>query len=335
LRTLQRDCLTVSHHDGGAVRYDITGRIRKNERDFDDQTDLDGVEHRWPALPQAARAIELLERLPTRAGSTVLFAGPNGRELDGAGVNKTIQVFIDLANEIAARHNLPVIAEDPGGVTAGRLRRTIGPFIRNRPDGAFALAVVYGHASSIIGAHYGGMKQTGSTRFLPRETADHIAATLNTINTSLDQGGGLSGPAAPEALTAAATFRGAILTSRDWKKILANPDIQTYDNPDSAVGCRFDPTSRPPCQNDTALDAHTEPDLANCHSSCRNRFYTDDHAHTHERTADQLDGWAELAPTPEAARLRRKAGEHRAAARHHCASRIGVDGTPLPDPSDR
>jgi hypothetical protein len=181
-------------------------------------------------------------------------------------------------------------------------------------------------------AHYGGMNQTGSTRFLPRETADHIAATLNTINTSLDAGGGLSGPAAAEALTAAATFRGAILTSRDWKKILANPDIQTYDNPDSAIGCRFDPTSRPRCQNDTALDAHSGPDLANCHTSCRNRFYTDDHARHHERTADELDSWADLAPTPEAARLRRTAGQHRAAAQQHWASRIGADGNPLEPP---
>jgi hypothetical protein len=86
-----------------------------------------------------------------------------------------------------------------------------------------------------------------------------------------------------EALTAANTFHDAILTSRDWKKILANPNVQAYDNPDSAVGCRFDPTTRPPCQNDTAQDVHTEPDLSNCHPGCVNRFFTDEHAREHER----------------------------------------------------
>lgn len=206
-------------------------------------------------------------------------------------------MFIDLASELAAHHHLPTIADDPSGVSAGRLRRTIGPFIRNRPDGAFGLAVVYGHASSIIGAGYGGMKQSGVTRFLPTETADHIAATLNTINSSLDSGGGLSGPAAQDALNAAITFQGAIVTSRDWKKILAKPDIQTYDNPDSAIGCRF---------------------------------YTDHHAQDHERKARELDAWADLALEPEAVRLRRTADEHRATADRHWTTRIGTALPPIP-----
>ncbi|MCC8243051.1 SDR family NAD(P)-dependent oxidoreductase [Saccharothrix luteola] len=53
---------------------------------------------------------------------------------------------------------------------------------------------------------------------------------------------------------------------------LADPDIQTYDNPDTAVGCRFDPATRPPCQNDTVQDAHTGPGPADCHPRCVNRF---------------------------------------------------------------
>ncbi|WP_043713993.1 hypothetical protein, partial [Kutzneria sp. 744] len=59
------------------------------------------------------------------------LAGPDGQAIDGMGVNKTVQVVISLANEIATRHHLPAIADDPGGVTTSRLRRTIGPFIRN------------------------------------------------------------------------------------------------------------------------------------------------------------------------------------------------------------
>jgi hypothetical protein len=70
--------------------------------------------------------------------------------------------------------------------------------------------------------------------------------------------------------------------------VLANPEIQAYDNPDSAVGCRFDPASKPPCRNDVAQDARTEPDLANCRKDCFNRFYTDDHAREHERKAQEL-----------------------------------------------
>jgi len=334
LRSLRRGCLTVQYPGNGAIRYRIDGRIRKKQRDATDQQSLDGVEHVWPVLPQAARAVEVLDHLPNPSRSDLLFCDPDGRPLDASGVNKAIGVFIDLANQIATDHRLPLIAEDPSGVTAGRLRRTIGPFIRNRPDGVFGLAVVYGHASSIIGASYGGMKQSGSTRYLPQETADHIAATLNTINSSLDHDGGLSGPAAQEAINAATTFRGAILTSRDWKKILTNPDIQTYDNPDSAIGCRFDPTTRPPCQNNTAQDARTEPDLSNCHPSCANRFYTDQHAHEHERKAAELDTWADLAPEPEAVRLRRKADEHRATAERHWQTRIGTDGTAVPTHPD-
>jgi hypothetical protein len=143
----------------------------------------------------------------------------------------------------------------------------------------------------------------------------------------------VSGPAARQALTAAATFQGAILTSRDWKKILANPDSQAYDNPDTAVGCRFDPTTRPPCQNDTAQDALTEPDLANCHPRCANRFYTDQHADEHERKANRLTAWAEIAPEPEAVRLRRRAEHHRATAQQHWVTRLDATGTPLRTPA--
>lgn len=282
---------------------------------------------------QAARAIEVLEELPDPQRSQLLFTDTDGQPLEVLAINRAIRAFIEFVNRLARDHRLPTIADDPAGVTTGRLRRTIGPFIRNRPDGAFGLAVVYGHASSVIGAHYGGMKQSGSTRFLSREAADHIAATLNTITASLQHGGGLSGPAAREALNAANTYQGALLTSREWKKILTNPAVQAYDSPDRAVGCRFDPTIRPPCQNDTVQDARTEPDLTNCHPSCFNRFYTDKHAHKHQRRAEELESWAELAPTPEATRLRRIAAEHRATAEQHWATRIGADGTPLPGPT--
>ena len=159
LRTLTRGCLKVRHLEGGAVRYLIEGRIRKGRRDEeDDQQSLDGVEHVWPVLPQAARAVEVLESLPDPSRSDYLFTDPAGRCLDGSPLNKAIRTFIDFANDLARVHHLPTIAADPDGVSAGRLRRTIGPFIRNRPDGAFGLAVVYGHAGSLIGAHYGGMK---------------------------------------------------------------------------------------------------------------------------------------------------------------------------------
>lgn len=329
LRSLTRACLKIHELEGGALRYLIGGRIRKGHRDESDQVSLDGVDHLWPVLPQAARAVEVLENLPNPLRSNYLFSDPTGVALDGAQLNKSMQAFVHFANELARQHRLPAIADADDGISAGRLRRTIGPFIRNRPDGAFGLAVVYGHTGSIIGATYGGMKQSGSGQFLRRETADHIAITLNNINTSLAGGGGISGPAAHQALDAATTFRGAILTSRDWKKILANPDIQTYDNPDRAVGCRFDPNSSPPCQNDTVQNARTEPDLTNCHKDCFNRFYTDEHALAHEDKAREYEAWAELAPEPEAIRLRRGAAGHRATAEQHWVSRIGIDGTPL------
>ena len=141
------------------------------------------------------------------------------------------------------------------------------------------------------------------------------------------------GPPPRKPLKAASTFQGAILGSRDWKKVLANREIQAYDNPDRAVGCRFDPTSRPPCQNDTAQDARTEPDLANCQNNCFSRFYTDVHAREHARKPHQLDAWADLAPEPEAIRLRRIAQEHRDAADQHWTTRMGPDGTPIPPPT--
>jgi hypothetical protein len=310
------------------VRYYVNGEILKKQRDADDQQALDGVAHRWPVLPQAARAIEVLERPPHSADSDVLCLDSTGQPLDSAASTARSGPSSSWPTSWP-RHRLLAIAEHEA-VSAGRLRRTIGPFIRNRPEGAFGLAVVYGHASSIVGAGYGGMKHTGSTRFLPQATAEHITATLNSLTASLHAGGGVSGPAAHQALAAAATFQGAIMTSRDWKKIVANPDIQAYDNPDSAVGCRFDPAVRPPCQNDTGQDAQIEPDLVNCHPRCANRFCTDQDAIEHGRQADRLDSWAELAPVPEAVRLRRRATGHRAIAEHHWATRIGAGGTSLP-----
>jgi hypothetical protein len=72
---------------------------------------------------------------------------------------------------------------------------------------------------------------------------------------------------------------------------------------------------------------------ANCHPSCTNRFSTDAHAGHRERKADQLHAWAELAPEPEAIRLRRTAADHLAAAEQHWATRIGADGTKLTPPA--
>jgi hypothetical protein len=63
------------------------------------------------------------------------------------------------------------------------------------------------------------MKQTDSTRFLARETVDHIAATLKTINVSLDDDDGRAGERGtacvlPVSCGSAMASRGAEITQK-------------------------------------------------------------------------------------------------------------------------
>jgi hypothetical protein len=351
LRSLKKGCMRVEDRGNGSIRWHIIGRISKGERDENGHKDHIGREHLWPSLPQAARAVELMERLTSNQPDVdLLFTFLDGTPLSRGAMQVTIDDFVSKANGLAMAHNLPArrhIHHDADRIVVSRLRRTIDTHIYNRPDGPFDLAVVNGHRGMETGPIYGGLKQSGHQGHISPALAETVARTLNTLGTVLDAGGGVSGPAAKDVIDAATTYKGSMATtfkgsiesSRDMKRALNDPNIRAFDNPDGAIGCKPRPGYPMPCQNDELEDRKTEPDQTNCKSECGNRYRTDTHAKTLEARAEaaeqlilqelQDEGLADLAPGPEAARLRARAESWRRQAQEHWDTRIGKDGALL------
>lgn len=343
LRSLKKGCMRVEDRGNGSIRWHIFGRISKSERDENGHKDHVGREHLWPSLPQAARAVELMERLTSNQSDVErLFTNLDGTPLSRAAMQVTIDDFVSKANGIAKAHNLSArrhIHHDADRIVVSRLRRTIDTHIYNRPDGPFDLAVVNGHRGLETGPIYGGLKQSGHKGHISPELAETVTRTLNTLGTILDSGGGVSGPSAKDVIDAATTFKGSIVSTRDMKKALDDPNIRAFDNPDGAIGCKPRPGYPMPCQNNELEDRKTEPDQTNCKSGCGNRYRTDTHALTLESNAEaaerfillelQDEGLADLAPGPEAARLRARAESWRRQAQEHWDTRIGKDGAML------
>lgn len=62
------------------------------------------------------------------------------------------------------------------------------------------------------------------------------------LNAALEDGLGISGPAARRAITAAATapqYTGTVITARQARQILANPQLAVYDNPHTLLMCVY------------------------------------------------------------------------------------------------
>ncbi|HEY1712578.1 MAG TPA: hypothetical protein VGG07_06725 [Solirubrobacteraceae bacterium] len=314
--------------DGGG-RHLIRGRVFKTARDEDGNHLTEGAmrEVPWVAITPVVNAIRVLEHMVP--DGDLLFDArchnlPNQRQNNGGALSKTslwhrIDDFTAWTNTLATRLERPgeVIPEDPhGGVGLGRFRRTLAWHIARRPGGLVALAIQYGHLRTAVSASYAQHSRDGIHDLLDVETARATIDTVTQLHADLQDGAGISGPAARRAINAATQaprFAGTAITARQARKLLTNPDLAVYENPESMLMCVYK-ADKALCHRSIATET---PSLDRCVSTCANIARTDAHADQLDLRARELEKNAEHVPQLLAERLRAHADELRTLAERH------------------
>jgi hypothetical protein len=170
--------------------------------------------------------------------------------------------------------------------------------------------------------------RNGIHELLDFETARAVAQDLTDVHEALDNGGGVSGPAARRLIQAAGTehrrFAGLVTTTRQAHSLLADPALNVFNNSEAFLLCNYD-RSKALCH--PSRGGQTTPSLDRCSSNCANIARTDEHAQQIEDAAAELRAQAcsPLLPEPLADRLRQKADHLAQLAADHRVSRITVD----------
>jgi hypothetical protein len=318
----------------------VTGRHLIRAREYKTAVDehgnhlSGGVERDvpWVAITPVVNAIRVLERMvpagellfDSSAHDSTGKAGNTGSIVLGA-MRVRIEHFVEWANTEATRQNLAheAIPPDPqGNIGLKRFRRTLAWHIARRPNGHVALAIQYGHMrSAVVSGRYAGRSRDGIHDLIDIETVRAVADTAAELTDDLNNGGGVSGPAARDVIKIAARatqFSGAPITANTARKLIANQDLIIYDNPQAFLLCRYKP-DRALCQRDGITDS---PKLEACLPNCGNIARTDQHAAQLRARADQLDQQAAHTPAPIGDRLRANAAKLRHYANTHDNTRI-------------
>ncbi|WP_326612280.1 integrase [Streptomyces scopuliridis] len=306
-----------------ARRHLIYARQFKVARDEDGNHDSAGVvrEAPWVAVPQVVTAVRVLEQL---GGHGLLFAAElhdprqserrSGRSLAIATMSNRIEAFIDWVNTHAhsrGRQAEAIPADTHGRVGTGRFRRTLAWHIARRPGGLVALAVQYGHMRTLISEGYGSRSRGGIHDLLDFETARNVAEHLSEVHEALQDGEGVSGPAARRLINAAAQehhrFGGIIASVRQARSLLADPTLNVFENTEAFLFCNYD-RSKALCHPGRRGKTQA-PSLDRCKTNCANIARTDSHARQLREAADDLGRQAasKLVPEPLTDRLLERA----------------------------
>jgi integrase len=319
---------------GGEGRCLIRGHVFKAATDEDGNHISAGTERDvpWVAITPVVNAIRVLEHM-VPPGSLLFDRNVHDLRSQRSGTGSLkltslrtrIEDFTGWANAEAARHALrsEIIPPDPHGlITPSRFRRTLAWHIARRPGGLVALAIQYGHLRTTLPSQgYAARGRHGIHDLINIETACVVADTIAGLHDQLDNGGGVSGPAARRAITTAAQaprFTGTLINATTARRLLANQDVTIYDNPQAFLLCHYK-RSRALCHRDGAKDT---PSLDHCVPGCANIVRTDQHATLLRDRADVLDKHASLAPQPIADRLSASAAKLRDLAATHARTRI-------------
>ena len=149
---------------------------------------------------------------------------------------------------------------------------------------------------------YGNRSRNGIHELIELETALATAGTAAALREDLDNGGGISGPAARRAILAAAAasrFAGTPITLAAARKLLKNEDAMIYDNPHALVICHYK-RDKALCHRDGVKDT---PSLDRCVPGCGNIARTDQQAAQLRDRATALETQAGHVPQPVGDRL--------------------------------
>ena len=311
---LKRGCCQLSDPADDLSGYEIRGLTFK-KRGRDGNTIRGGVERRnpWYVIEPVARAVKVMERLHPHEllFPVAAFGIKTGRSTTRSArttvVNQNIRSLIDWCNESAGRR--PVIPPDPNGpVTIMKFRRTVAWFIYRLPRGLIALGSQYGHINPLQSEGYGRRSWSGMSDVL-EENAFAIRDRLEDGHKQLTAGEGVSGPAAERFVGNVkeykAQFRGSVLTPRDAKTLLRNPNLHVYDNPEQHLACCYD-DSQALCHpsNDRRPGIGQSPDLLRCDPKCANTVRTDSHMAALGEEVESLEAQIASPIIPEPMRIR-------------------------------
>jgi integrase len=339
---LERGCCTIEQREDGTVRYRITGRHFKGVTDENGNTIPDGEvrSQPWTVIEPVHRAITVLEEL---ADGQPLFpwefsraAKPRsylGNVMTAKTANARISRFTAWANTLAdahERHHEMIPADPDGPVTLRRLRRTVAWFINRQPGGRIALGIQYGHLRASLAESYGGRSRVDMLQILDLEQAMATADTLAEAAERLDDGEGVSGPAARRYIAAArefqAAYAGGFASKRQYTALLNNPRLQVFEHPTALLTCNHDPLKAlcDPNRGKPGAQPQRTPSQDRCHSACANISRTDTHIERIQAELDQIE--AEIAdglvPLPIQQRLRQRQATLKAIIAGHHATRI-------------
>ena len=260
---LKRGCCQLSDPTDDLSGYEIRGLTFK-KRGRDGNTIRGGVERRnpWYVIEPVARAVKVMERLhPHELLFPVAAFGINAarsasRSANTESVNRNIQALIEWCNESAGRE--PLIPSDSNGpVTTRKFRRTVAWFIYRLPRGLIALGSQYGHINLLQSEGYGRRSWSGMSDVL-EEHAFVLRDRLEDGHEQLAAGEGVSGPAAERFVGSVKEykerFRGSVLTPREAKVLLKNPNLHVLRQPRATprLLLRRIPGPLPPQQRSTA-----------------------------------------------------------------------------------
>jgi hypothetical protein len=224
-------------------RHLITSTVYKTARDADGNHRSEGEvrDVPWVAIAPVVNAIRVLERM---VPDGQLLFDHHAHDLRGTRVGTgsltvhtlgiRVEDFVTWANKEAASHGLAheVIPPDPHGkLGTERFRRSLAWHIARRPGGLVALAIQYGHVRTFVSAGYAARGRDGIHDLLDVETARATIDTVAGLNAELEDGSGISGPAARRAIKAAVTaaqYIGNVITARQARPIRATPELALY-----------------------------------------------------------------------------------------------------------
>jgi hypothetical protein len=347
---LEVGCCPPPVDDGvGNVRYQLLGNFYKGARGVDGKLLQEGARRQipWITIPPVARAVAVLERVAT---TSALFpakdpwtihrgrpdADRTGRFTTAETAGDRVMAFVGWVNRYAASQSLAAeqIPDDPAGsLSLSRYRRTVAWHIARLPGGRIALAIQYGHLRATQSDAYGALSRHGIRKVLDVETAMGIAQFLQDITDRLDDGEGISGPAATRMIKSAreraARFEGMYLADKDLKKLLLDPDFQVFDNPDALLTCNKDPDKAlcDPDRGRRVPGPAVPPALERCNPGCANIARTDSHMRDAALEIEQLHAEADdpLTPWPLAERHRQRISALETTIKRHERTRVVIN----------
>lgn len=143
------------------------------------------------------------------------------------------------------------------------------------------------------------------------ETARNVAEQLSDVHEAIQDGQGISGPAARRLINAAAQqhhrFGGIIASVRQARSLLADPTLNVFENKEAFLFCNYD-RAKALCHPGRGGKIEA-PSLDRCKVNCANIARTDTHARQLREAADSLglQATSGLVPEPLADRLLERA----------------------------